>query len=301
MRQIFLMIITLLLITEISCERAIDRKQKREKSSKLGAVERKINLKDEESLEINIEFPAGVLKLEPALNSSEIEFRGEYDTEETRPEIIYEINRGIGDLLIKTKERADGDRNIRIDDYRDNYWELKVPPQIAINFYIKSGVVDGELDFSALKVTYLEIETGAGSVEINFDKLNEAKTKIKLECGAAKFTGNNLCNANFSSFEFNGGVGASELDFYGEQEGEAEVDINCGVGKNVIRIADNFDVKLKKESSFLAPFTVRGLEQDDRDSSDEYYSPDFGRKSGKLAMRVALGVGHTSVRYEKGR
>ncbi|MBN2089822.1 hypothetical protein JW964_09415 [candidate division KSB1 bacterium] len=297
MRQIFLIIISFLFITELSCEQAIERKRQKERSNKLGEVEQTITLKDEQSLDINLEFPAGVLRLEPGIQTAVIEFRGEYDSEETRPEITYEINRGIGDLLIKTKERADGDRNIRIDDYRDNYWELKVPPKIAINFYIKSGVVDGELDFSALKVTYLEIETGAGSVEINFDKLNEAKTKIKLECGAAKFIGNNLCNANFTSFEFDGGVGASELDFYGEQKGEAEVDINFGVGSNVIRIGNDFDVKLKKESSFLAPFTVRGLEQD---GDTEYYSPDFGRKSGKLAMRVALGIGHTSVRYEKG-
>ncbi len=295
MQRILIILLTLVLLTETSCEQAIERKRKRERSIKLDEVERTISLKDEERLEINLEFPAGVLKLEPGLNSSTIEFRGEYDSEETRPEITYEISHGVGDLLITTKEQKGKDRNIRLDDYRDNYWELKVPTKIAINFWIKSGFIDGEFDFTDLRVTNLEIDTGAGSVEINFDKLNEEKTKIKLGCGAAKFIGNNLCNANFTSLEFNSGVGASVLDFYGKQEGAAEVDINFGVGSNVIRIGNAFDVKLKKESSFLAPFTVRGLEPG---ADNEYFSPDFGRKSGKLEMRIALGIGHTSVRYE---
>jgi hypothetical protein len=153
------------------------------------------------------------------------------------------------------------------------------------------GALEGDFDFTGLKVADLDVNVGAGELHLAFREPNSERPDIRINSGAAETKAKGLCNANFRRIEFNGGVGASNLSFDGEWKSEARVDMNLGVGKNTILLARHIGAKVHPAGSFLSPISLHGF--DKRDGMR--YSENYDQATGHLDFDIKMGVGHTSI------
>jgi len=66
---------------------------------------------------------------------------------------------------------------------KDHSWDLRLNNEIPLILRIKTGASSNHLDLSSLKVTYLELDTGASNSEIKF--ADSASIRAKIHAGAA--------------------------------------------------------------------------------------------------------------------
>ena len=247
------------------------------------------------ALLLDIEYTGGYLDFEADTSGALASLELTYDNAHLCPEITFDSTSATPVLKIRTPH--DRRENLSLDDLRSNRWRIKVSRKVALECEIEAGAVDAWLDFSGLQLEDLNINVGAGEMELEFREHNTAKPRIRLNAGAATVTASGLCNANFETFRFNGGVGKSELFFDGDYQGEGRVELKFGVGLNTIRLAQDLGVKIRKSGSFLAPISLRGFDKE----GSYYFSPNYERATNRLDFEIEMGVGHTSIKWMEER
>ena len=286
----------LLLITlTIACSADFSNEKNDNRFATPRKLVKEIPYNGEKELNLEIEFSAGNFIITRNAGPSLVNAKCRYDSPDTEPVIRYDRHNGIGTLVIETKSKHIDRKGVHINDSEDNQWIIEISAKAIVEIDAEIGFAGAELDFTQIPLKKLTLEIGAGIIETMFDQLNPERCEIEISCGAAKFEGRNLGNANFESFSFDGGVGTSYLEFTGLQEGEADISLNFGVASNHIIVADRFDVKVCKNGSFLAPMKMRHFEERD----GYHFSPEYGKNSARLDMDINLGIGHTSLKIKK--
>lgn len=301
MRKSCVLLLSALLI--IACrERPADRERetdrRRESRARRAASEdlvirQTIVLTNQTELRLDLEYAAGRLDVEPAPSGVLAEWDLTFSSEEHRPTIDFDSTSTSPTLWIHSPKRRN--ENVDLDRLRDNHWRLKLSPQIPITFDIEGGAFDAVLDFSSLKVADLNLDVGAGELDIEFREPNSETPDLRINSGAASVEARGLCYANFRSFIFNGGAGKSDLSFDGDYQGAGEVEMNFGVGVNSVALNRALGVRIRKEGSFLAPISLRDFVK----QGDTYYSENYDTAPNKLDFYIKMGVGHTSIRWIK--
>lgn len=70
-------------------------------------------------------------------------------------------------------------------DFRDVEWVMNIAPNLLTDLDIKTGALNGELDLSRLRCRRMELNLGAGEMEVRFgDTVPESD--VKIHAGAAK-------------------------------------------------------------------------------------------------------------------
>jgi len=129
---------------------------------------------------IIISFGAGRLRLE---GGSTYLFDGDLVTPSwLRPKMRYKVIDREGFLEL-TQE---GKRNrFRFGPWgKDHSWDLRLNNEIPLALIIKTGASSNHLDLSSLKVTYLELDTGASKSEIKFG--DSASIRAKIHAGVSQ-------------------------------------------------------------------------------------------------------------------
>jgi hypothetical protein len=110
-----------------------------------------------------------------------------------------------------------------------NEWDLKLgnhPFDLTIN----AGAYRSRLNLGGLPITELRINDGASESRVGFDAENPlTMEKLSYKTGASTVTLENLGNANFKKFDFEGGTGTYMLDFSGNLRQNATVNIKVGL------------------------------------------------------------------------
>lgn len=243
--------------------------------------EESIPLGNEESAQVEIRFGTGELWL--AAGEPEELFSGKfrYNVEEWEPEISYRNGR----LRI---EQGGLDRDLGFPSGNaHNKWELEYSPDIPLDIEIKAGAGEGELDFTGLRVTELEIDMGAGDFVVRFDEPNPtAMRDLTVNAGASELEISGIGNAGPQRMTVQGGVGNVTLDFTGAWPRSANVYVTAGVGALTLRLPDNVGVRVRAVgalSSVDAPDFHR--------SGNAYVNDAFGEAETELDIRITTGVG----------
>jgi hypothetical protein len=250
---------------------------------------RQIQLTNQTSLRLDIEYNGGYLTIERDDAGLLADIRLDFDREENRPYIDFDSSSASPTLRIRSPRQRE--HNISFDKFRDNDWRLKLSPKIPIDFRIDGGAIDGKFDFTGLKMADLDLNVGAGELRLDFREPNAEQPDIRINSGAAAAKATGLCNANFRRLDFNGGIGASDLSFDGEWKSEARVDMNLGVGKNEIFLARHVGAKVRPAGSFLSPIRLRGFAK----RGGLHYSENYDQAAGHLDFDIKMGVGHTEI------
>jgi hypothetical protein len=254
-------------------------------------ISKTIELKGEKHLTVKLDVGAAIIDLRKGRTGDIVNAEVEYDPDELRIDIEYDVDKDEGTLYLESESKRKG-----IDlDKEDHYWNLEFTDRIPISFEIDVGACEADFDFSGLKIDRLDMDLGASSVDVDFRKPNPVPMhKMIIDVGASQLTIIGLGNANFDRLSFDGGVGDFTLDFSGELKRPGQVDIDVGLGSLTIRLPEDAGVEINSESSFLSSFSI---DKDDFDEveDDVYQNDKFGQTDKELIFRVDIGLGSIDI------
>ncbi len=129
-----------------------------------------------------------------------------------------------------------------------NEWRLQLG-NAPMRLLVSAGAYEGTYDLGGLTLQGLTIKDGAARSEVRFGSPNPGQMqRLLYETGASTVNLTGLANANFRTFEFNGGAGSYKMDFSGQLRTDSSARIKAGVGS----------VRIEVPAETAAQVTVKG-------------------------------------------
>ena len=111
-----------------------------------------------------------------------------------------------------------------------NDWRLQLG-NAPMRLQVSAGAYNGTYELGGLILQGLTITDGAAKSEVRFGSANPGQMeRLLYETGASAVNLTDLANANFKTFEFNGGAGSYTMDFSGQLRTDGTVRIKVGAG-----------------------------------------------------------------------
>jgi len=215
----------------------------------------------------------------------------------------YKIKNHQGFLSITTSQenQSNGHKLIGWEIFNDSE-DRAIPPidlslcnTHPVDLTLAVGASKADLDFSGIKLSKLNLSTGACKTIVAFKQQNtEVLEQMKVSTGASQLVMSGLGLANFNVFDFYGGVTDVQMDFAGNINRPVRVKITIDAGTMVIKIPKNIAVKLKHSGSF---FSSIELPEDFIKQPFYYSSPNLGKTKGVLNMAISSGAGALKIEW----
>jgi hypothetical protein len=224
---------------------------------------------------------------------------GKDRTSDVPVQTTYTVRNRVGYLDITLGSTDDTENkkktSFKFSQLSGGHWYLGFTDGIPISLDIELGVAKGQFDLSGLMVKDFNLSCGASDVVLTFDTPNATTLEeMNIECGVSKFAGQNLGNANFRRFRFEGGVGAATLDFSGAIEKEVDVDIQLGVGACTVIIPKEVGVRVFAEETLVSRIDIdRSIPAED---NNRFVSENFKSAIGRMNVRIDAGLGSVKIR-----
>jgi len=140
-----------------------------------------VDLGSSSTARVQIEFPAGELKVEGGANSlMESSFR--YNVADWQPQVKYSENGEQGDLLVSQP----GDDKLPVGGGLINEWTVQLANDVPMNLTIITGAGNSELNLGALDLSKLDIHTGAGVTNVNLEGAWQHDLDVSIEVGVGE-------------------------------------------------------------------------------------------------------------------
>ena len=134
---------------------------------------------------VQIEFPAGELKVEDGASSlMDASFR--YNVTDWQPQVKYSESGAQGELLISQP----GNDKLPVGGQLINEWTVQLANDVPIDLTIVTGAGNAELDLGALDLTNLNIQTGAGVTNVNLEGAWQHDLDVSIKGGVGELTVN---------------------------------------------------------------------------------------------------------------
>lgn len=250
-----------------------------------------IPLVGDQPADVDIIFGAGRLQLEAGVADKLLSGLFQYNVDRWAPEITQEGP----DLTI----RQGGDQekwgvpsgNVR------NRWELELSPQVPLALNIRAGAGEGELDFTDLMVSELDVDLGAGDLVLRFDEPNLVPMDhLTLDAGASRIELLGVGNASPEMMRLQGGVGDISVDLTGAWSRSTEIIVRAGAGAVTLHLPKDLGVEVKTKAG-LTNVEVYGLRQ----MGSTYTNDAFGETEIELLIDVTSGIGNLRLIEEGAR
>ncbi|MDT8340222.1 MAG: hypothetical protein RQ751_01800 [Longimicrobiales bacterium] len=240
----------------------------------------------EATMEVHVRYGAGHLRLERGEPGSLYAVRLRYDSDRFEPMVEYE--RGRLEVGVETRGR---NIDLRKGDADGGELTLGLSPEVATDLRLELGAVRSRMDLGGLRLSRLEVATGASETEMDFSRPNTGPLeRAEFRVGAADFRARNLANLGARQLSVEAGVGRVALDFGGRWSRDLEVDVSLGLGSLELRVPPGVGVRLRKES-FLTELDAEGFT---RDGSD-YVSANWDTAGRRLVIDVEAAFGSIRV------
>lgn len=247
---------------------------------------------DEETrLKSEIEIDYGVFKLNSVTSDVLFNLDVTYDKDKMDPDLEF---RRSGELAkMKFSTNSDG-VSFGNDDGEDDAstkfrGKLELGSKVEHDIRFSIGAGAAELDLSNLKVSNLDLSSGAGSIRLFIKSLNQAEVKkCNIQSGVGEIKATGLNNLNFQTLSVENGVGSVFLDFAGLATGNKKVNVETGVGEVKIMIPATIGVRIKDNSGFFSNLTVPSQ----FNQHGEYYtSSNYKTAKTTIDFDVSSGIG----------
>jgi hypothetical protein len=217
------------------------------------------------------------------------------ESERRGPDISYTVANNRGDLRIEGQD-ARFWRSSKSRDRAERRWNLEFTDAIPIDMGIEFGAGEGEIDLTGLKISKLNVSTGASSVNLVCNTPNEVVAeRVDIESGVSKFDARGLGNLNFRRMKFSGGVGAYRLDFGERLLRDGTVNVEVGLGAVTILLPKTAGARVQFDHHILSSF-----EADDclhRVSKGVYETENYRTAVTTLEIEVSSGLGSVRIRH----
>ncbi len=257
---------------------------------------KRIEFSGEKEVRVKIDIGVANIDLKKNISGNILDAEMEYDPDRMMVRADYDRLESRGKLYLESDSKEEG-LDLSKDD---NYWRLEFGDRMPLSFDMDIGACDADFDFTGLLVDELDMDLGASSVEVEFRRPNSQRlSEINIDVGACKLKMYGLGNANFEEMVFDGGAGDFTLDFTGDFDHTANISIDIGMGSLNILVPKDAGVQIRKESSFLASFSID--EDEFEEVEDDLYENDnFGKTKKELVFIIEAGLGSVQVEYADG-
>jgi hypothetical protein len=156
-----------------------------------------------------------------------------------------------------------------LDNYR-NEWDLRFNEDVPIEMSIDLGAGRTDLALGSLALTELNIEAGAGDVNLDLSG-----------------------SQSLSRLEFDMGAGAITLDLTGDWQEDLGATIRGGVGEINLKLPKDVGVRLEVNTG-IGGIDSSGLSKD----GDTYTNDAYGESDVTLRIDIAGGIGQINLDVE---
>ncbi len=250
-----------------------------------------IPLPEENTADVDVIFGAGRLETEAVVSDKLFMGVFRYNVEQWAPEITHEENK----LTIKQGGSKDKwgipSGNVR------NRWELEFSPQVILAMNMRAGAGAGELDFTGLQISELDVDVGAGDFTLRFDEPSVTPMDhMTLDTGASKIEVIGLGHASPKEVRLQGGLGDIAMDLTGAWTRSSDITIRAGAGALRLTLPSDVGVEIETKGG-LTNVEAYGLRQ----MGGTYTNNAFGETDVNLHIDVTTGVGNVRLIEEGAR
>jgi Cell wall-active antibiotics response 4TMS YvqF len=245
----------------------------------------------ETRLRANVQYAAGVLRVSPGPATELYRMDVSYDQDRFVPRSEFDASRGQVALGVETA----GGGGLRVVSQKQLRQMAKVwfSPSVDLALDVGLGAVDADVDLGGLRLTELNLETGASRAVVRFSQPNGTRCQnAQLSAGAAELSVIGLGNSRCDRINFEGGVGKVALDFGGTWTANSEVEVKMAMGELTLRLPRQVGVRLTLDK-FLSSFHPTGLVR----RGNSFESPGYDRDTRHLDIAVTSAVGQVRVEW----
>jgi hypothetical protein len=232
---------------------------------KVGALEtetRSVELGAARSIEARIAMGAGTLNITGG--SSQVldaEFR--YNVADWKPQVSYTVAGDRGTLSVEQPKTG----KVSLTGSIQNEWDLRLAENVALDLKIELGAGHGTLELGNLSLGSLDINAGAGELEIDLTGAPSV-TKLNMKIGA----------------------GSVRMDLTGEWKADLDATIQGGIGSTTLRLPDDIGVRVTVKSGF-GSINAEGFIRD----GEAYVNEAFGSSKVTLFINIQTGLGEINL------
>jgi len=240
-----------------------------------------------------IDYAAGRLRVRPAPAGTLYRMQLGYDAERFEPLAAYDAESAV----IKLGVRGLGGNGIKVagGDFAAQTAVIELSPDADLLLEGRLGAADAILDLTGLRLTELDLTTGASRTNILFQRPNPATCRrARIAAGAAELTVEGLGNAGCREIVVEGGVGRVTLDFTGAWPVNARATLKMTIGGVKLILPRGVGVRLTMDR-FLASFGPSGMER--QGNSNVYQTAGFDQAARQLELAVTTTLGGVEVEW----
>jgi hypothetical protein len=244
---------------------------------------------DEKTLRASISFGAGNFFLRPSTTDQLYRMELQYDAERYAPRAEYDKTRG----LVQLGAVKRGVTGLRIAGSQQLAQTALIELSPAVDLVLEAslGAAESSFELGGLRLTDLDLTTGASRTEIRFSRPNPAECRhARVAVGAAGVTIKALGNSGCARWEIDGGVGSATLDLSGPFPANSMVSVKFRLGSVTLKIPRDLGVRLSA-TRFLTAFNPRGFDRD----GEQYVSPNYRDAALHVDLRIETMLGEIKV------
>jgi len=267
---------------------------------------------DQESLDVEVRYGAGQLRVEPAEPGLLYRARMRYDASRFDPLRAYRQTGGTASVRLGLDSGGDElDMDLEMDwrnfglrlgdldlsDLNDGRGlggarlRIGLTRTIPTRLELRTGASEGRLELGGLSLERLEVATGASDTRISFSEPNRIPMEeLRIRAGAAALRAERLGNARAREIRIENAVGDVTLDFRGEWRQDATARVKVGFGSLRLVVPEGLGVRIEKKG-VLSSFDAVGFVR----REDGYETPGYGSTEHRLDLEVEAALGSVSV------
>lgn len=246
-------------------------------------------LHGERRLNAVIEFAAGRLVLRSADRGRLYGLSLNYDAERFRPIGRYDADAAEVHLGVESI----GSGGIRVDRRRALPQQalIELPGDVDLTLDASLGAAESTLDLGGLRLSALEVKTGASRTTINFETPTTGSCRTaSVSSGAGELTITEAGNSGCRSWRLEGGVGEVNFDLSGAWPADARLTLNMALGGVTLTAPRDLGLRVRL-SGFLSNFDAKGFSEDGK----TYTSNNFASARRHIEVEVSSALGGVSV------
>jgi len=246
----------------------------------------------ETRLAARLEYASGILRVAPGADDQLYRMDLSYDQDRYRPLSNYDTQSA--SVVLGVAPAGDGGVRVVSRKQLAQVAAVTFSPGVDLGLTLALGAVDAEIELGGLRVTTLNVKTGASRTVLRFSRPNGARCGLAaISAGAANVALIGLGNSRCDEIEFEGGMGKVLLDFTGAWTASSRVDVKMAVGELTLRLPRSIGIQIHVDR-FLASFQPVGLIR----RGNALESPNFGRTERHLVIDLTTAVGDVNVEWE---
>ena len=248
-------------------------------------------LHGETRLTARVEYGAGSLRIAPAQPGELYRMNLSYDEDRFVP--VSDFDASSRTVVLGLRAAGPGGVRVVSRNQLSQLASIALSPRADLALDLSLGAVDADLELGGLRVSDLDIKTGASRATVRFSRPNGMRCRhAAFSAGAAEVSVLGLGNSRCDEIRFEGGMGKVLLDFSGVWTSSARAEVTMAMGELTLRLPSEVGIRLAS-TRFLSSFEPAGLLR----RGDSFVSLNYDSAEHRLELDLTTAMGGVSIEW----